>query len=134
MAQKLKNKYIICSELIEMSNLMSIEIGYFSNDTVKIISNLCNEPSLSHLKFLKNIDLENIHINTELSDTENEKINSLFKMLGSADSDSTIEMVNSFKASMEESKNRYLNYFKSHSRLYIAFGIFGGIAVSIVLM
>jgi len=134
MAQRLKNRYLLCSELIEMCNLIKIEIGYFSNDTGKIIKNLSEEPSLSRLKFLKTLDLENIHIKTELNETENEKINSLFKMLGSADSISTIEMVDSFKASIEESRRRYLNYSKSHSRLYIAFGIFGGIAVSIVLI
>jgi len=134
MLQKLKNKYIICCELIEMCNLMSIEINYFYNDTRKIIRNLSAEPALSHLTFLKSIDLENIHIKTELDDSENEKINSLFKMLGSTDAASMMNMIHAFKAAVQESKVKYYGYFQSHGKLYIAFGFFGGIVVSIILV
>lgn len=134
MAQKLKCKYLICCELIEMCNLMSIEIGYFSNDTVSVVNHLSKEPTLSHLKFLKNYNPENINIVTELSDNENEKLNALFRMLGTTDRDSMLDMISSFSKSIEESKNKYFGYFKSHSRLYIAFGVFGGMAVSILLV
>lgn len=134
MLQKLKNKYIICCELIEMCNLMSIEINYFSNDTKRIIGNLSVEPALSHLSFLKNIDLENINIKTELDDTENERINGLFKMLGSTDAESMLNMINAFKSAAQESKAKYYSYFQSHGKLYIAFGFFGGIVVSIILV
>ena len=122
MAQKLKNKYVICCELLEMCNLMSIEIGYYSNDTKSVVNHLSNEPGLSHLKFLKTYNPENINIKTELTDSENEKINALFKILGTTDSDSMLDVINSFSKSIEESKEKYLGSFKSHSRLYIAFG------------
>lgn len=134
MAQRLKSKYIICCELIEMCSLMSIELGYFSNDTETIVKNLACEPTLSHLHFLKSFNPEKIDIKTELSTSENEKLNALFKMLGTTDSSSMLDMLESFKASIEESKRQYMSCFKNHGRLYIAFGIFGGIAVSIVLV
>lgn len=134
MALKLKNKCVICSELIEMCNLMSIEIGYFSNDTKTLVDNLSKEPSLAHLKFLNDYNPEKICISTELSEAEDEKLNALFRMLGTTDSSSMLDMVDSFRHYMEESKNKYKSYFSSHGRLYIAFGIFGGIAVSIVLV
>lgn len=134
MAQKLKNKYIICCELLQMCSLMSIEIGYYSNDTKSVVNNLSNEPALSHLSFLKTFDPENINIKTELSDSENEKINALFRILGTTDSSSMLDIINSFCKSMEESKEKYLVNYKNHSRLYIAFGIFGGMAVSIILV
>lgn len=134
MAQKLKNKYIICCELLEMCNLMSLEIGYYSNDTKSVISNLSNEPALSHLSFLKTYNPENISIKTDLSESENEKINALFRILGTTDSDSMLDVINSFSKSIEESKEKYLSNFKSRSRLCIAFGVLGGMAVSILLV
>ena len=117
-----------------MCNLMSIEIGYYSNDTRSVVNHLSNEPGLSHLKFLKAYNPENINIKTELTDSENEKINALFRILGTTDSDSMLDVISSFSKSMEESKEKYLCSFKSHSRLYIAFVVFGGMAVSILLV
>lgn len=113
---------------------MSIEIGYFSNDTKSVVKNLSNEPALSHLKFLKSYDPENVEIKTDLSDSENEKLNALFRVLGTTDSASMLNMIHSFGKSIEESKEKYFGNFKSHGRLYIAFGVFGGMAVSILLV
>lgn len=134
MAQRLKTKYTICCELIEMCSLMSIELGYFSNDTEMIIKNLAEEPALSHLYFLSIFNPEDINIITELSASENEKLNALFKMLGTTDTSSMLDMLESFKASIEESKKKYMSRFKSHGKLYTTFGIFSGIAVSIMLV
>lgn len=134
MAQKLKNKYVICCELLEMCSLMSVEIGYYSNDTKAVVRNLSKEPALSHLNFLKTYNPESINILTDLSDSENEKINALFRILGTTDSASMLDVINSFSKSMEESKEKYCCKLKSHSKLYIAFGIFGGMAVSILLV
>lgn len=134
MVQKLRIKYQVCCELIQMCNLMSVEIGYFSNETKLVVNNLSKEPALSHLKFLKSFDPENVNIKTELSALENEKINALFRMLGTTDSYSMLDMISSFCRFMEESKDKYYSDFKSHSRLYIAFGVFGGMAVSILLV
>ena len=117
-----------------MCNLMSIEIGYFSNDTKSVVNNLSKEPALSHLKFLKSYDPENIEIKTDLSESENEKLCVLFRVLGTTDSASMLDMINSFSKTIEDSKEKYLGNFKSHSRLYIAFGVFGGMAVSILLV
>lgn len=131
---KLKRKCIVSRELLEMCDLMAIEFSYSVSESTKIIKRLSSEPSLCHLTFLKNFDFEDINISTELSQIDNERINNLFKNIGKIDADSMLELLSSFKMNMTESNKSYEEYYKTHSRLYMAFGVFGGIVVSLVLI
>lgn len=117
-----------------MCSLISIELEFSVNETGKIIKRLCNEPSLSHLSFLDNFDFEDIHIKTELDDEDNERLNFLFKNIGKTDTASMLNLIESFKQNMLISRKKYEDYYKNHSRLYIAFGIFGSLAVTLVLI
>lgn len=133
-AMKLFERCRIASQLIQMADMMAVELSFSADNSKKIIRKLCSESSLSQLTFLKEIDLENINIKTGLSTADDEKVNMLFKSLGSTDVASMLKIIDSFKESMSASRQRYEEYRKSHSRLYIAFGILGGLAVSIVLV
>ena len=134
MVHKLKRRCLISAELVEMCSILTIELGFSVNETGKIIKRLCNEQSLSHLDFLKNINIENIHIETELDPADNERLNLLFGNMGKTDSESMLNLVESFRLNMIESRKRYEECYKNKSRLYIAFGIFGGLAVTLVLI
>lgn len=134
MSNKIKERCIIAAELIEMAELMAVELSYSADNSRKIIRRLGSESSLSHLSFLKNIDMENISIATALDTADNERINLLFNNLGKTDVHSMLEIIGLFKENMRISKERYDEYYKSHSRLYIAFGVLGGLAVSIMLI
>lgn len=131
---KLKRKCIISREVLEMCDLMSIEFNFSVNESTKIIKRLSNEPSLEHLTFLKNFNFENIDISTELNAIDNERINNLFRNIGEVDINSMLELLSSFKMNMIESNKNYENYYETHSRLYIAFGIFTGLVISLVLI
>lgn len=131
---KLKRKCIVAGELVEMCSLMAIELEFSVNETGRIISRLCREPTLSHLKFLNNLSLENIDIKTELDKEDNERINFLFKNIGKTDTASMLSLIETFRQNMQLSRNKYEEYYKSHSRLYIAFGVFGSLAVTLVLI
>lgn len=133
MAYKLRIKYLISCELIQMCNLMKIELGYYINSTELIIKNLAVNSSLSHLIFLKNIDLNCINIDCGLGEFENQKLNALFNVLGNTDADSVIDVIDSVEIAFEDSKNKYYEYYVSHSKLYAAVGVFCGLAVSIIL-
>ncbi len=117
-----------------MCDMMSIEFSFSANESTKIIKRLSDEPSLSHLVFLKDFNFENIDITTELNSVDNERINNLFKNVGKVDIDSMLELLSSFKMNITESNKNYEEYYKTHSRLYIAFGIFGGLVISLVLI
>ncbi len=127
---KLKRKCCISSELIERRKRKNRR----ARKTGKIIKRLCNEPTLLHLDFLNDLSLENIAIKTELDKEDNDRINFLFKNIGKTDSASMLSLIEAFKQNMQMSRKKYEDYYKSHSRLYIAFGIFGSLAVTLVLI
>ena len=117
-----------------MCSLMAIELEFLVNETGKIIKRLCSEATLSHLDFLNDLSLEKIDIKTELDKEDNERINFLFKNIGKTDTASMLSLIESFKQNMQLSRKKYEDYYKSHSRLYIAFGIFGSLALTLVLI
>lgn len=131
---RLKEKCSVSSELITMADLMCAELSFSASSTEKIISRLAAEPSLSHLYFLKEIDFENISIKTPLDSSDNEQINLLFKELGKSDVESTVALINSFRESMQLSHKKYEENYRSHYKLCIAFGVLGGLAVTVILV
>lgn len=133
-ANKLKRKCIVSREIVEMCTLMSVELCFSASDSKRIVSRLSNEPSLSHLDFLNGFDFENIEIKTELDSVDNERLNLLFKNLGKTDSKSMLDLIEAFKSNMRQSVKKYEEYYKSHARLCIAFGVFGGLTLSLVIV
>lgn len=133
-AYKTKERCETARQLIQMADMMAVELSFSADHSRKIIDRLRKETSLSRLGFLNDIDLEKIDIKTGLEPKDDEKVNMLFKSLGSTDVQSMLKIINSFKESISVSLSRYSDYSKSHSRLFVAFGILGGLAVSIVLI
>ena len=117
-----------------MSELIAIELQFSARESGRIVKRLCEEPTLSHLDFLKTIDFEKVNIKTELNDEDNERLNFLFENIGKTDISSMLNLVEAFKQNMEQSRKSYEEYYKSHARLYVMFGIFGGLAISLVLI
>ncbi|MGN8612581.1 UNVERIFIED_CONTAM: hypothetical protein LJA04_09265, partial [Campylobacter jejuni] len=76
---------------------MNVELSFSADNSKKIIKKLAADENLSHLSFLKSIDLENINITTVLKSADNERVNSLFKNLGCTDISSMIKIIDSFK-------------------------------------
>lgn len=133
-AYKTKDRCETAMQLIRMADMMAVELSFSADNSRKIINRLRKEKSLSRLSFLNDIDLENIDIKTGLEPGDDEKVNMLFKSLGSTDVQSMLKIIDSFKESISASLEGYKEYSNSHSRLFMAFGILGGLAVSIVLI
>lgn len=133
-AYRLRRKCLISKELVEMSELMAIELEFSARESGRIVKRLCDEPTLSHLDFLQSIDFENVDIKTELDGEDNERINFLFENIGKTDTSSMLNFLETFRQNMEQSRKRYDEYYKNHARLYVMFGIFGGFAITLVLI
>lgn len=133
-AYKTEERCETVRQLILMAEMMAVELSFSADNSRKIIDKLKKERSLSKLAFLNSIDLENIDIKTGLDPADDEKVNMLFKNFGSTDVQSMLKLIDSFKESMSLRLSAYTDYKRSHSRLYVAFGVLGGIAVSIVLI
>lgn len=134
LSEKLRKKCVVCAQLIEMCNIISIELGCSLSDSGKIIERLKGETALKSLGFLQSFDFELIDIKTPLDAQDNERLNLLFSELGKTDCDTMLNLTEAFRLNMCESKKRYDEYYKTHSRLYIALGFLSGIGVSLVLM
>ncbi len=133
-AFKTKERCETARQLIRMADRIAVELSFSADNSFKIISKLRKDKTLSNLEFLNEIDLENVNIKTGLNPSDDEKVNSLFRSLGSTDVKSMIKILDSFKESISASLSGYCDYSRSHSRLYFAFGILGGLAVSIMLI
>ena len=117
-----------------MCDLMAVELKFSARESGRIVDRLSSEPTLSHLDFLKSIDFENVNIRTELDGEDNEKINFLFENIGKTDTSSMLNLLEAFRQNMNQSRKRYDEYYKSHAKLYVMFGIFGGFAITLVLI
>lgn len=117
-----------------MCNIISIELGCALSDSVQIIERLKQEKALSALDFLNDFDFEQIDIKTPLDGADNERLNLLLSELGRTDCGTMLSLTEAFRLNMCESKKRYDEYYKTHSRLYIALGFLSGIGISLVLM
>lgn len=62
------------------------------------------------------------------------KINEIFDMLGKRDLDSQLEAIEDKLIYFEKEKEEFANYYQSHKRLYLAFGILSGIFICVLLM
>lgn len=121
-------------QLIIMADMLAADLLYSADDSRSIIRRLACEKALARLTFLKDMDIENINISTGLEPADDERVNLLFKTLGGTDTASMLRMIESFKECMEESLEAYRSRSASHSRLYAALGVLGGLAVSAVLI
>lgn len=133
-AYKTKERCETARQLLQMADMMAVELSFSADNSRKIVNRLRKEKSLSRLSFLNDIDFENINIKTGLDPADDEKVNMLFRNLGSTDVQSMLKIINTFKKSISASLCGYTDYSKSHSRLFTAFGVLGGLAVSIMLI
>ena len=80
------------------------------------------------------MDIENIAVSTCLNESDNERTVLLFKMLGSTDVPSMMKCIEEYKASMELSACKYDEYCKSHAKLFVAFGLLGGLLLTVLII
>ncbi len=133
-ALRLREKSRISRLLIEMADMIETMLSFSAEDSVKIVRALSNERTLSELYFLKNMDFENITVLTCLDESDNERTALLFKMLGSTDVQSMIKNLEAYKAGMELSARKYDEYCKSHAKLFVAFGMLGGLFLTVLVI
>ncbi len=133
-ALRLREKSRISRLLIEMADMIEAMLSFSAEDSVKIVRALSKERTLSELYFLKNMDFENITVLTCLDESDNERTALLFKMLGSTDVQSMIKNLEAYKAGMELSARKYDEYCKSHAKLFVAFGVLGGLFLTVLVI
>lgn len=114
--------------LIYLGNRISLLLGSTMPDTQEIISILKNDSRLNGFDFSLN------QAKMPLNPCDREKIINLFNSIGMYDADTQILIANEFTGYFKMLKKQYQDYYDTHYRLYIIFGLFSGIMVSVLLI
>lgn len=93
-------------------------------ETNEILSLLKNDSKLS------NFDINEL----PLKSNENEKIREFFSSIGKYDIDSQISITKEFTEDFKLIKGEYQKQYSEHYKIYISFGVFAGIIVSIIII
>ena len=99
-----------------------------SPETEAIMADLKADPRLKHFDFtLKNE-------NSPLPPEENDRSRLLFNTVGKYDVDCQISYINQYLGYFKMLRKQYQDYYNKHHKLYIVFGLFSGVLVSVLLI
>lgn len=124
--KKKQIKYI--DDILYIANRVILLLKNTSPDTEEIMSILRSD------KRLENFDFESEKNFSPLSDDENLKITDMFASIGKYDTESQIKIIEEYSGYFKILKQEYQQHFDSHKKLYIMFGFFSGVFVSILLI
>ena len=92
------------------------------------MADLKADPRLKHFDFtLKNE-------NSPLPPEENDRSRLLFNTVGKYDVDCQISYINQYLGYFKMLRKQYQDYYNKHHKLYIVFGLFSGVLVSVLLI
>ena len=118
-----------------VDNYKKRQIKYIDNlissttpETEEIFHQLMNDERLKKFDF--DLNVENIPLSTE----EYNRIKDFFAALGRYDVDCQLRYINEFIGYYKMLKQQYQEYYASHHKLYIAFGVLSGMVISIFLI
>lgn len=129
MAVKKKRELIEYTDmLIYMGNLILLLMKSTMPETSEMIRILKSDPRLEGFDF--SLEFKD----KRLKDNDAQRIRYLFYSIGRYDIDSQIHITEEFIGYFKLLNKQYQDYYNRHYKLYIVFGIFGGIMVSVLLI
>ena len=131
LSEKAKQRVEICTELIQLCDVLRLDIGFRNTPLDRLISSL----SFKWLDFLtvENIASERV-VNSPLRNEENAEISRFLYSLGKSDSTRQLKLIEGFRDYMNSVKSSYKNEYIKNSKIYIGFGFFSGAVVSLVML
>lgn len=114
--------------LIYIGEKILMMLSSTSPETEAIMEDLKADPRLKHFDFtLKNE-------NSPLPPEENDRSRLLFNTVGKYDVDCQISYINQYLGYFKMLRKQYQDYYNKHHKLYIVFGLFSGVLVSVLLI
>lgn len=131
-SNRIKRKIAICDDLIKLCDRLAVDMRYKQSPIIPLVLEYTDGTNISF------ISKENFYSNTTtasiLSDKENEQIGDFIFSLGKTDSKSQINIIDAFRQYMDSIKREYSDAYKSKSKVYITFGMCGGLMLSLLLI
>lgn len=130
-----KKRISICTQLLSFCDLLSMNLSYTVNPINKIICKTVNDERYKNLDFItQDCIKEKSKILSPLSFAENEEISQFLYSLGKSDIKSQLILIDSFREYINHSLLIYREKHKKNSKLFITFGFFGGVVISLLLI
>ncbi|MCM1114421.1 MAG: stage III sporulation protein AB [Clostridium sp.] len=126
--QNKKRQISFIDDLIYIGNYISLLLGSTVPDTNEIMYALTNDKRLSDFNF----DLENF--TSPLNAGDNQRIVALLSSVGMYDVDTQLMMLKEFTGYFGMLKKEYQDNYNRCYKLYIVFGIFTGLLISVLLI
>lgn len=114
--------------LIYIGERILLMLESTSPETDVIIRELENDERL------KNFDLTLNGSSSPLPSKENERSKTLLSTLGKYELETQINYINQYLGYFKMLRQQYQDYYNSHYKLYLAFGLFSGVLVSVLLI
>ncbi len=135
LSEKSKDRLIISRELLHLCDMIIIDLGFSVTPATKLLQKLLSDSSLRHLSFITEENIKKrLPVCSVLSASENEQISEFVYMLGKSDVKAQTKLVLSFKEYMKKTEEKYSEKYKKESKLYITFGFFSGVLVSLIFL
>lgn len=129
MAVSFKKKQLsYIDSLIYIAQKMQLMLSSTAPETEEILSELKKDDRLNEF------DFELSDKNCPLSSSENDRTKLLFNTVGKYDLDCQLSYINAYIGYFKMLKQEYQNYYNSHYKLYLVFGLFSGILISVLLI
>lgn len=114
--------------LIYIGEKILMMLSSTSPETEAIMADLRADPRL------KNFDFSLKNENSPLPPEENDRSRLLFNTVGKYDVDCQISYINQYLGYFKMLRKQYQDYYNKHRKLYIVFGLFSGVLVSVLLI
>lgn len=114
--------------LIYIGEKILMMLSSTSPETEAIMADLRADPRL------KNFDFSLKNENSPLPPEENDRSRLLFNTVGKYDVDCQISYINQYLGYFKMLRKQYQDYYNKHHKLYIVFGLFSGVLVSVLLI
>lgn len=124
--KKRQIKYI--DSLIYIGEKILLMLSSTSPETEEIMR------ELKHDERLKSFDFTLCNENSPLPPEENDRSRLLFNTVGKYDLDCQISYINQYLGYFKMLRQQYQDYYNSHYKLYLVFGLFTGIFIAVLLI
>lgn len=135
LSSEMKKRIEIWEQLNSLCNRLLQDITFYETPMLLLVENLLCDDEYKLLSFISADCLKQKAIPaSRLKREENEEISRFFYSLGKSGIENQIMLINNFKNYACGKKEEYTECYKSKSRLYISYGAFFGIVVSLILI
>lgn len=128
---RVKRKAETANELIMFCDMLMLDIEFRNTPLTELLKSF----DFRYLDFLKIENIKNKgYISLPFNSNENEKLSSFLYQLGKTDVSGQLSLIKGFKEYSDIIYKKYSSQHEKSSKLYISFGFFGGIIISLMII